>query len=104
MIAPQILVLSVFFSFVWGWFMIDTINDWRAIRVSGTRRKDELADKFRTMLCAICLESICAAYVLRTALVLVGLGDAAAGQVVFFTMLGVNIPAAIFVVASRRRR
>lgn len=104
MIAPQILVLSVFFSVVWGWFAADTINDWRKIRFSGTRRKGELADAFRTMLCAISLESICAAYVLRTALVVAGLGDAVAGQVVFFTLLGVNIPAAIFVVVSRRMR
>lgn len=104
MIAPQIFVLSLLLSLVWGWYLRDTVHDWREIRRIETRRRGEMADAFRAMLCAISLESICAAYVLRTALVVIGLGDATAGQVVFFTLLGVNIPAALFVVASRRMR
>lgn len=104
MIAPQILVLSLFLSFVWGWHLVDMADDWRKIRRTGTRRRGEMADTFRALLCVVALWSICVSYVVRTALIVAGLGDAPAGQVGFFTIIGINIPVAIFALVSRRMR
>lgn len=111
MIAPHIFILSLVLSVIWGRHMIDTINDWREVRTGQirrradgnlNRRKGEIAETFRSMLCAIALWSICVAYLLRTGCVLLGLGDSVGAQVAFFSIMGVNIPAALFVVASRK--
>lgn len=102
MIAPHILLLSLLLGVAFGWHFLDTVSDWRYVRAHGTRRKKDLGDAFRSMIAALCLLSFCVAYVIRTALVLLGAGDTVAGQVVFFTILGVNIPGGLFMVVSRK--
>lgn len=104
MIAPQILAVSLFLSFVWGWHLVDMAADWRKIRLTGTRRRGEMADTFRALLCAIALWSICVSYAVRTAMIVMGLGDELAGQIGFFALLGINIPVGIFALVSRRMR
>ena len=112
MITPHILILSAFFSVVFGWHLLDALTDWRdALIVLRTSRRTgvsvrtaarDLSEKMRELLAALCLVSISASYLLRTAAVLLGLGDAIAGQVAFFALLGICIPASIFMVISRR--
>lgn len=115
MIAWHILVLSTFLSLVWGWHLKDTSRDWLEARAArpvaadpALRRVElvhirrELGDALRNLVAAICLLSISVAYVFRTAVVLAGLGEAFAGQVVFFALVGVNVTGALFVVVSRR--
>lgn len=101
-IAPHILVLSIVFSIGWGWYLVDEINSWLMIRISPTRTKAQVGEAFRSLIAAICLESVCLAYVVRTGFVLAGAGDEAAGQLVFFILLGINMPGFIFAVASRK--
>lgn len=102
MIAPHILLLSLFLSFAWGWHTIDTITEYREYRTRPNRIESRVAQYLRDVVCAVCLESICIAYVLRTAIVLLGFGDQIAGQLLFFVLLGVNIPGALYAIISRR--
>lgn len=102
MITWHILILSLGLGFAFGWHFIDTVNDWRYVRNHGTRRKKDLGDAFRAMIAALCLLSFCVAYVLRTATVILGFGDTVAGQVVFFTIIGVNVTGGLFMVVSRK--
>lgn len=102
MITPHILVLSLLLGIAFGWHFMDTVNDWRYVRTHGTRRKRDLGDAFRSMIAALCLLSFCAAYVLRTATVLLGFGDSVAAQVGFFTIIGVNVTGGLFMVVSRK--
>lgn len=106
MIAPHIFVLSTFLSIVWGWHLLDASRDWQVIRAKAwaQRAPGQLAGELRNLVAAICLFAISVAYLFRTAVVLAGLGETFAGQVVFFALVGVNVTGAVFVVASRRIR
>jgi hypothetical protein len=101
-ISPHILVLSAIFGVIWGWHVVDELNDWRDLRRSPDKTKMEVGHTFRALICAVCLESICLAYVFRTTCIMIGLGENIAAQVAFFTILGVNLPGGIFTVVSRR--
>jgi hypothetical protein len=101
-IAPHILVISILGSIIWGWHTKNAAIDYRQYRTRADRQAPRLADKFRDLICAVCLLSIFMAYVVRTAFVLAGAGEVAAGQIAFFTIMGVNIPGGIFVVVSKR--
>lgn len=102
MITPHILAISLFLSVVWGWHLRDAAGDWTEARRARPVSRRQLAETFRNLVAALSLESIALAYVLRTAIVLAGFGEAVGGQVAFFALVGVNVTGAIFVVASRR--
>ena len=100
MIAPHILAISAFLSVMWGIYLAYTVQDYRLAK--GSHVRPEIVRAFRRMLVVLCLWSICFAYVFRTLCVIVGLGDAWAGQVAFFAILGLNVPSSIFTVISFR--
>lgn len=105
MIAPHILVISIFLSITWGGYLLYTVQDYlrvRGRRSADPRRRGDVVTAFRRMVVAFCLWLICAAYVFRTACVLVGLGDAVAGQVVFFSLIGSNVAGSLFALISLR--
>lgn len=102
MIAPQIFVLSLVLSIAWGTNLLDAIHDYQAVHRRPLRSRLELAKALRTLVGAICLFSLGFAYVLRTGMVLAGFGELVVGQVLFFALVGVNLPGALFVILSRR--
>jgi hypothetical protein len=103
MIAPQILLISAFLSITWGIYLFATAKGYIALRnASPIRRRGDTVQAMRRFLVALCLWTICFSYVFRTGCVLIGLGEATAGQIAFFAILGINIPASIFAVVSLR--
>lgn len=105
MIAPQILAISAFLSLTWGGYLAFTVVDYLATRHrqhTATRRRGDVVAAFRRMVVAFCLWMICFAYVFRTVIVLAGFGDAAAGQISFFALLGTNVVGSIFALVSLR--
>ena len=103
MIAPQVLAITSFLSIMWGIYLFSTIQEYNTARTARTnRRRGDTISAFRRMVVAFCLWLICFSYVFRTFMVLIGLGDIVTSQVMFFALLGTNIPGSIFAVISLR--
>lgn len=102
MIAPHVLAISLILSLAWGTHLIDAVHDYIAVRAPTNRRRSEVIKEFRQVIAATCLFSFGVAYVFRTAIVLAGFGDVVAGQIVFFALIGVNVPGAAFLIISRK--
>lgn len=92
-IAPHILFISLFLTVTWGIYFLYTVRDW-AIRRGAAR--------MRRMLVALCVWSLPLSFVLRTTLVIVGMGTEQIGIVSFFAITGINIVGSIFAVATLR--
>lgn len=104
-IAPQILVLSLVLSIIWGIVLISAIRDYRRTvvkRRGGDRRGGDLVSALRWFFAVLCVFSINSAYLLRTSLVLAGFGSDTAGQVVFFALLSTDIVGGLFALISLR--
>lgn len=100
-VAPQVLLLTGFVTYTWSLYFAFTVADWLDPTPEPTRtRRQELIVRFRRMIVALCALLLPASFYVRTALVLLGVGDAAAGQVVFFALASSNVVGSVFVLAS----
>lgn len=98
-ITPQIFFLSLLLSIMWGIVLISAVRDYRrtvAARRSGDRRRTDLVSAFRWFLVILCLWTLNSAYLLRTGMVLLGLGDVVAGQITFFALVSIDIIGGVF--------
>src|SRR5258708_5078978 len=102
MIAINILLISGFLSITWGIYLVSTIREYMALRVQKQVSRREIVIAFRRIVTISCLWFICFAYVFRTFLVLIGLGDVLTGQITFYALLGTNISGSIFAIVSLR--
>jgi hypothetical protein len=100
-VTPQVLLLTAFLTWAWGIYFAYTVEQWLDPTPEPTRvRRAELIVRFRRMIVALCALLLPASFYIRTFIVLLGLGDAFAGQIVFFALAGANIVGAIFVLVS----
>lgn len=95
-ISLQVFALVSFLSLTWGTYLMFTLREFRAARNSKKGRVEMMA-LYRRSIVAICVFMLPFSLLVRTSLVLMGLGDQLAGQVVFYAFAGTNIPGSIFV-------
>jgi hypothetical protein len=101
-ITPHIFFITTFLTVTWGIYFLYTVREYQRLRHAPTRRKGELVVAFRKMVTALCVWMLPLGFFVRTALILGGFGDEVAGQVLFFSLVGTNIPGSIFAVVSLR--
>lgn len=100
MIAPQILFIASVLSVLWGTYLIGTIRSYQVVKGNPHRRRQEVLVSVRDIVVALAAWTFVFSFVFRTSLVLVGVGDDIAGQIVFYALLGVNFTGSIFAIVS----
>jgi hypothetical protein len=101
-ITPHVFFITVFLTVTWGFYFAYTVLDYLRLRQSTDRRRGDLVAAFRKVVVALCVLMLPLGFLVRTTLTLAGLGDAFGGQVLFFALVGTNVPGSIFVVVSLR--
>lgn len=104
--TPQVFVLTAFLTTMWGIYLVAAAREYREVR-QGPRvivlsRQQEIVRAFRRVVVDLCVFALPAAFLLRTGMVLLGLGNDVVGGVVFFALVGPNVVGSIFAVASLR--
>lgn len=102
MITFQTFVIAAALVITWGLYFVYTVIDYAKLSRSPTRRRGDLVAAFRRMVVALCVWMLPFGVLVRTALVMVGFGNETAAQVLFFALVGTNVPGSIFVVVSLR--
>jgi hypothetical protein len=101
-ITVQTFLIAAALVVTWGFYFGYTVIDYVKTSRGPNRRKGDLVASFRKMVVALCVWMLPLGVLTRTALVLAGFGDETAAQVLFFALVGTNIPGSIFVVVSLR--
>lgn len=102
MIAPQILVLSAGFAILWGISLWEAITEYQAARRDRAHYPKAFVRALRQVVMAGALFLTASAYLLRTTLVLGGLGDDQAGIITFYALLASNLIGGLFCAVSLR--
>lgn len=102
MIAPQLLVLTLYLTLAWGFYLGAAVLDYRAHRAQVDRRRGEGVRALRRVVVAFCLFMLPFSFFLRTGMVLAGVADISAAQIVFFALLGTNVSGSLFCIVSLR--
>ena len=102
MIAPQVFILTAFLTLTWGTYFAAALLDYVRYRASKDRRRGEGVRALRRVVIAFCVLMLPLSFFFRTGLVLAGLENGIAGQLVFFSLAGTNVLGSIFCIASLR--
>ena len=97
----QTFLLATTLALLWGIYFFFTVREWFQVR-QRVRARGDMISAFRRMLVAWCVFILPFSVTVRTALVIMGFGDAIIGQIIFFTLAGSNLIGAIFAVVSLR--
>lgn len=95
-IAPQIFVLALYITIMWAIYFSWTIRDYVAPLTIVRPR----VAAFRRLLVALCVFAFPASVLLRTGLVLLGVGEDTIGQLSFFVLAGTNVVGSTYAVVS----
>lgn len=102
MIATQVLMLTLGLTVGWGVYFFACVAEYLDIRERHDRRQAEVLRGFRRVVVSFCLWLLPLSFFFRTGLVLLGVGDGVAGQVVFFALASTNVVGCLFCLASLR--
>lgn len=97
-IAIQTLLLASFLSLTWGIYLAGSVRDLSRTRGRTHPRptRQDVILAYRRTVVALCLFMLPFSLLIRAAFVVAGLGQETAGQVVFFALVGTNVPGSIF--------
>jgi hypothetical protein len=105
-VTPQVFILTAFLTVMWGTYFASALREYGAVRrgprVVVLTRQQEIVRAFRRVVVDLCVFMLPAAFVLRTGMVIIGVGNDVVGGVVFFALVGPNVIGSIFAVASLR--
>ncbi len=99
-ISPQIFILAAILTLLWGTYFLYTLGEWR--RINRAKVRADVLAAFRRVVVAWCAFILPCSVLVRTALVLAGVGDAVIGQILFFSLAGSNLVGGLFAVISLR--
>lgn len=101
-VAVGLFIISSFLSITWGIYLFGTVIAYVRTRNYRDRRKQDMVVALRRFIVAFCIWLVCFSFVFRTVVVLLGMGDELAGQIVFYALLGTNVVGSIFAAISLR--
>lgn len=99
---PQVLAASLILSVLWGIYLVGTVRLYLLEKGNQDRRQSDTVIALRRIVVAFCAWAFVLSFVLRTAAVLLGVGDQVAGQVAFYALVGINFTGSIFAIVSLR--
>lgn len=101
-VTPQIFVLVLYLTVMWGFYFLVAVREWiRGPQPTRTEPQEKVR-AFRRVIVSFCLFMLPGSFLLRTGLVILGVGEAQVGVILFFTLAGTNIVGSTYAVYSLR--